>query len=587
MAEAKVQRRLAAISAADVVGYSRLMREDETGTLAQLKSLREELLDPKVIEYGGRIVKTTGDGMLIEFPSAVGAVQHASDVQLAITRRNADTAASQRMEIRIGINVGDVIVDGEDLFGDGVNLAARLEGLAEPGGVCVSGSVYEQVRYKLDLAFEDMGEQAVKNIDEPVRVYRVGAEDRSGAKMSAPDPQSPSQPDKPSIAVLPFDNLSGDPEQEYFSDGMAEDLITDISKISGLFVVARNSSFAFKGQAIDVKAAAEQLGVRHILEGSVRKMGPKLRVNVQLIDAASGGHVWAERYDGDMEDIFQFQDDIREQIVSALQVSLTPTDKALTEHKQTDSPEAYDLFLKGRAVFYQLSQEHLLEAINFFDAAVELDPNFADAYGYLSFGHFFGWTQMWPEFDNDLERANQLAERAVALDGTSGFALSHLGWVQAWLRRYNQAIENFETALALAPNDAEINANFGQILNYWGNPERGLQMLEKAFSMDKFAPPLWNHFAGMSHLLLHEYDESTDRFQRALERAPMFAPAYLFLACAYVQQDRLDDARGAIKTISEIAPSYNVKEFTRIFPFRNDDVRNELVDSLRKAGLPE
>ncbi len=416
MAEERVQRRLAAILASDVVGYSRLMRADEAGTLAQLKTLRKELLDPKIAEYGGRIVKTTGDGILIEFPSAVDAVLHAVDVQQAMARRNADIAESQRMEIRMGINVGDVIVEDDDLFGDGVNVAARLEGLADPGGICISGNANEQVRDKLQAMFEDLGEQQVKNIDRPVQAYRVSLDSEGAAK--ATDIQSGtaplSLPDKPSIAVLPFDNLSGDPEQEYFSDGMAEDLITDLSKISNLSVAARNSSFSFKGQMPDIKDVVEKLGVTFVLEGSVRKMGDRLRINAQLIDGADGRHIWAERYDGDMADIFEFQDDIREQIVSALQVSLTPTDKALTERKPTDSVEAYDLFLKGRANFYRHTLEDLLEAIKCFEVAIEIDPNFADAYGYLSYCHWWGWLQMLPEFDDNLDRANELAERGVA-----------------------------------------------------------------------------------------------------------------------------------------------------------------------------
>ncbi len=327
-------------------------------------------------------------------------------------------------------------------------------------------------------------------------------------------------PDKPSIAVLPFENMSGDPEQEYFSDGLAEDLITDLSKISGLFVIARNSAFAFKGQSIDVRRVAEELGVRHVLEGSVRKAGGKVRINAQLIDAESGGHVWAERYDGDLEDIFSLQDNITAQIVSALQVSLTPTDKALAERKPTDSVEAYDLFLKGRANVHRYTREHHLEAIKCLEEAIEIDPNYADAYGYLSFCHFRGWVQMWPGFDDTLDRAQELAEKGVALDSTSAIALTRLGWIQTYLRRYDDAIANLDKAIALAPNNAEVYSTFGQVLNYWGNPERGLEMLEKAFSIDTIAPPNWELQMGLSHLLLRQYDEALARFKRSVERIP-------------------------------------------------------------------
>ncbi len=473
MAEQRVQRRLAAILAADVVGYSRLIEADEEGTRARLRSLHAELIDPRIAADGGRIVKTTGDGILAEFPSAIDAVRNALALQGAMRGRNADLPEATRIEIRVGINVGDVIVEGDDVHGDGVNVAARLEGLCAPGEVYVSGTVYDQAAGKLAASFVDLGEQTVKNIAKPVRLYRAHLESDSD---QAPEPQAthPRPPDKPSIAVLPFDNMSGDPEQEYFSDGMAEDLITDISKISGLFVIARNSSFAFKGQAIDVKEIAGKLGVKHILEGSVRKMGAKLRVNAQLIDAASGGHVWAERYDGDMADIFEFQDSIREQIVAALQVSLTPTDKALTERKPTDSVEAYDLFLKGRASYYRYTPENLLEARKCLEKAIEIDPNFADAYGYLSYCHFFGWSQMSADFDDNLDRANELAEKGVALDNASAIALTRLGWIQTFLRRYDQAIANLEKAVELAPNNGDVNATFGQASNYWGNPERGV-----------------------------------------------------------------------------------------------------------------
>jgi adenylate cyclase len=589
MAEARVQRRLAAILAADVVGYSRLMRADETETLAQLKALRKELIDPKITEYGGRIVKTTGDGILIEFPSAVDAVQHAIDVQTSMQPRNADLSQERRMEIRIGINVGDVIVEGDDLFGDGVNVAARLEGIAEPGGICISGNAYEQVRDKLQTRFEDLGEQQVKNIDRPVQAYRVSLDSNRPTKATGIEggAASLSLSDKPSIAVLPFDNMSGDPEQEYFSDGMAEDLITDLSKISSLSVAARNSSFSFKGQMPDIKDVVEKLGVTFVLEGSVRKMGDRLRINAQLIDGTDGRHIWAERYDGNMAEIFEFQDAIREQIVSALQVSLTPTDKALTERKPTDSVEAYDLFLKGRADFYSATHEHTLEAIKCLEAAIEIDPNFADAYGYLSFCQFYGWFHMWPEFDDTLDRAYVLAERGVALDGASAIAVMRLGFTQAWLRRFDQAIPNFDKATALAPNNAEIHATFGQMLNYCGSPERGMEMIEKALRLETYAPPLWEFYLGSSYLLLHRYGEALTRFRRMTERAPKFSPAYFSLAWTYVELGRLDDAHDAINAALEINSQYTVKEVDRLYPYRIDQVRNRFLDSLRKAGLSE
>ena len=589
MAEQRAQRRLAAILAADVVGYSRLMRADEAGTLAQLNAIRRELLDPKIAEYGGRIVKTTGDGILIEFPSAVDAVQHAVEVQKAMARRNADIAESQRMEIRIGINVGDVIVEEDDLFGDGVNVAARLEGLADPGGICISGNAYEQVRDKLQIRFEDLGDQQVKNIDRRVRAYRVSLDAGEPAKTT--DVQSDTSPlplpGKLSIAVLPFDNMSGGPDQEYFADGMAEDLITDLSKISVLSVAARNSSFSFKGQQLDIKDVAKKLGVTFILEGSVRKMGDRLRINAQLIDSVDGRHIWAERYDGNMAEIFDFQDAIREQIVAALQVSLTPTDEVLAERKPTNSVEAYDLFLKGRANYYRLAPEDISAAIQDFEGAIEIDPLFADAYGYLSYSHFQGWVRLIPGFENNLQRAQELAERGVELNGASAIALTRLAWNQLFFHRYDQAVANLEKAMALAPNSAEVYSTFGQALNFLGNPERGLKMIEKAFRIDMIVPPNFEFQLGHSQLLLGRYGEAVSRFVKTIEQAPKFTQAYLHLACAYVEMSRLDEAINAIKTVLEITPQYTLKNIAPRVPYQSDEVLKCFVDNLRKAGIPE
>jgi TolB-like protein len=586
MAEERVQRRLAAVMAVDVVGYSRLMGDDEAGTLKTLKEIRSSLVDPAIREHRGRMVKIMGDGALVEFASVVDAVECANHIQRAMVDKNAGVSPEKQIEFRIGINLGDVIIEGRDIYGDGVNVAARLEGLAEPGGICISGTVFEHVKGKLDLSFDDLGPQEVKNIAEPVRVYRAQASPNDDTKLVPQRKDTPpTHNERPSIAVLPFDNLSNDPEQEYFSDGLAEDLITDISQISGLFVIARNSSFAFKGQAVDVKEIAKKLGVKHVVEGSVRKMGIKLRVNAQLIDAASGGHLWAQRYDGDMADVFEFQDSIREQIVSALQISLTPTDKALTEHRQTVSVEAYDLFLKGRATFHLYSYENLLAAMKCFEQAIEIDPHYADAYGYLSYCHLYGWLMMWPGFDETLDRANELAERGVALDSTSANAVMRLGWIQAWMRRYDYAIENMEKAIALAPDNAEIYASFGHVLNFWGDPARALEMSEKAFSLESFAPPAWEYYAGISHLLLRQYEEAIAGLQHMIERGPQFAPAYLWLACVYVELDRLDEARQTIKSALEIIPPLTIKEVSKRWPWRTDEDQNRILGALLRAGL--
>ena len=391
MAEERVQRRLAAILVADVVGYSRMMGTDEAGTLARLNALRGDLLDPKVAEYGGRIVKTTGDGSLVEFPSAVDAVQHAIDVQQALARRNADLAEGERIEIRMGINLSDVIVEGDDIFGDGVNVAARLEALAAPGGIVISGKVHDEVQAKLDLAYEDLGPQRVKNIAEPVRTYAVG-DKREGSKSAAPPPLDD---DKPSIAVLAFDNMSGDPEQEYFSDGIAEDIITDVSKISGMFVVARNSSFAYKGQAVDLTRVARELGVKYILEGSVRKAADRVRITAQLIDGASGGHIWAERYDRILDDIFAIQDEITRAIVDALKVELDLDEKDRMGGTPTASIEAYDLALRARDLLYRGARENIVEATKLYAKSIELDPDFITAHAELAIASYNAYLNRW------------------------------------------------------------------------------------------------------------------------------------------------------------------------------------------------
>jgi adenylate cyclase len=584
MAEQRAQRRLAAILAADVVGYSRLVESNEEGTRARLVSLHIELMDPLIAADGGRIVKTMGDGFLVEFPSAVDAVHNALALQSAMRGRNAYVSENNRIDFRVGINVGDVIIEGDDIHGDGVNVAARLEGLCEPGEVYVSGTVFDQADGKLEASFEDLGEQTVKNITKSVRVYRV----KGVAGPARHQTEAPSIEDKPSIAVLPFDNMSNDPDQEYFSDGMAEDLITDISKISGLAVTARNSSFAFKGQPIDVKEIAQKLRVKYIVEGSVRKMGERLRVNAQLIDGASGQHVWADRYDGNMAEIFDFQDDIREKIVSALQVNLTPADQALTERKLTDSVEAYDFFLKGRADFNTAMPENTLKAIEYFKRAIEIDPTFADAYGYLSYCYFRGWVQRLPGFGDNLDRALELAEKGVELDGTSGLTLARLGFIQAFQHRYDQAISNLEKAVALTLNDGEVYATFGQVLNYWGDPKRALKMMDKAVSLETYPPAIWEWQMGHAYLILRQYDEALTRFNRAIERAPKILPAHMHLACAYAELDRLDDARKVIRTILDFAPAFNIVNAERSFAaYRNDEDRDRLLGAFQKIGLPE
>ena len=454
MAEQRAQRRLAAILAADVVGYSRLMRADEAGTLAQLNAIRKELLDPKIAEYGGRIVKTTGDGILIEFPSAVDAVQHAVNVQQEMARRNADIAENQRMEIRMGINVGDVIVEGDDLFGDGVNVAARLEGWADPGGICISGNAYEQVRDKLQTRFEDLGEQTVKNIDRPVQAYRVSLD--SNPPTQETEVQSGtapiSLPDKPSIAVLPFDNMSGDTEQEYFADGLAEDIIAMLSKTSKLMVIARNSSFAYKGTATDIRQIANELGVQYVLEGSVRKGGNRLRVTAQLIDAVNGSHIWAERYDRLVEDIFDIQDNITKEIVTALRVQLTDGEDALIWNKGTQSIDAWRWTLEARELLFQFTPTEIARAKDLLGRSIELDPDYAFAWALIGTCDWYS-ARLGSGEDAEIliDQADQSVAKSLDIDDKLSWGHSCKSLILLYRRRFDDAVSAIQKAVALLP----------------------------------------------------------------------------------------------------------------------------------------
>ncbi len=574
--------------AADVVGYSRLIREDEAGTLAQLKVLRKEVFDPRTAEHNGRIVKTMGDGVLVEFPSAVDATQRAIKVQRALSRRNEDVPLDHRFELRIGINLGDIVADGDDILGDGVNVAARLESLCNAGEVYISAAIHDQIEGKVSATFDDLGEHTVKNIDKPIRVYRVS--DQAGAPVKATKVEGADRPlplpDKPSIAVLPFTNISGDPEQEYFADGMTEDLITDLSKISGLFVIARNSSFTFKGQSVDVVEVGRKLGVKRVLEGSVRRAGNQIRINAQLIDAKNGGHLWAERYDGEFENIFALQDEITAKIVTALKVTLTSGDLARVERKPTTSIEAYDLYLRARERYNRYSPEAFREALVFLQKAIELDPNFADAYGYLSACYMGPHVFRWQNVEGTLDHASTAAEKAVALDPESAVAHYRLGWVRSWQQRDEEAEMSFDRAVDLAPDMPEVFIYQGVHNLRTGNLERALQLTTKALTMDPFAP-LAEYHIGMEYLFLGRLEEAVAKLEIARDRTPAQSGVRLHLASAYVEMDRVDDAAIEIAALLNFSPEYTVALADEIFAYRIDAFRERLADNLRRAGLPE
>jgi TolB-like protein/class 3 adenylate cyclase len=435
----RVERRLAAVLAADVAGYSRLMGRDEEGTLAQLKSFRKSLVDPAISEHRGRIVKTTGDGMLVEFASAVDAARCAVEVQRGMAKQNSVVPQDVRIEFRIGIHVGDIIIDENDIFGDGVNIAARLEGIAEPGGVCISDDAQRQIRGKVDITFEDIGLQNLKNITEPMRAWRLRIDAKSTA-LPSPKPtietaQPLPLPDKPSIAVLPFENMSGDPEQEYFADGMVEDIITALSRFKALFVIARNSSFTYKGRAVDVKQVGRELGVRYVLEGSVRKTANRVRITGQLVDSATGAHLWADRFDGGLGDIFDLQDQVTESVVGAIAPTVEKAEIERAKRKPTESLDAYTLYLRGLASLYQFANRQANdEALRLFNSAIELDPDFASAYGRAASCYVYAKASGWISgAANESAAAARLAQRAVELGKDDAIAIANSGWALAYV----------------------------------------------------------------------------------------------------------------------------------------------------------
>ncbi len=473
-----MERRLTAILAADVVGYSRLMGANETGTLAALKTLQTDFIDGKIAGHQGRIVKLTGDGMLVEFPSVVNAVACAAEVQRGMRDRNAGVPQDHRIEFRVGVNLGDVIVEGEDIFGDGVNVAARLESIAKPGGITISGSVRDHVGNRLDLAFEDMGEQTLKNIERPIRVYSVSLNSPAAQDIKDATPAREEQLERPSIAVLPFNNMSGDPEQEYFSDGITEDIITDLSKVSGLFVVARNTAFTYKGKPVKVQQVGQELGVAFILEGSVRKAGSRVRVTGQLISSKDGGHVWADRYDRDLTDIFAIQDDITHAIVEQLKVKLLPQEKKSIGQTPTDNVEAYTYYLRGRQFMQRHSKSNYQLARRMFAKAVELDPLYARAYAGIADCDSF----LFLHYHLDVGIDSILATSAKALALESGLAEAHAsrGLALSLGQRYEEAMAEFEKAIALDPNSFEGHYFYARACFGQGKLERAAALFERA-----------------------------------------------------------------------------------------------------------
>ncbi len=585
MSEERIQRRLAAILAADVVGYSRLMERDESTTMRTLKTRRKDVFEPLIARHDGRIFKELGDALLVEFGSAVNAVQCAADMQQAMATANESLAEAERMVIRIGVNLGDVLIEGTDLYGDGVNVASRLEGLAEPGGVAISDSVHEHVHGRVDIGFVDRGKHEVKNIARPVHVWAWSPGMSAADVIEAPSGAPPALPDKPSIAVLPFDNMSGDPEQGYFADGITEDIITDLSKVSGLFVIARNSSFAYKGKAPDVRTVSRELGVRYVLEGSVRRAAGRVRINAQMIDGATGGHLWAERYDRDISDIFAVQDEVTRTIVGALKVQLTAGEEAVLGNRAKISPEAYDLIVRARQTALQLRPEASVMARAMLERVVEIDPTIAIAYARLSIISFAEYVNRWNDATaENMTSAIALAEKAIAVDETEPQGHIAMALVLAWQRRLDEAEREARRAIALDPNSADGYTGLGNVRDFQGHAEEAVALYTRAYRLD----PQWDmalHFMGRALLSLDRFDEAETAFRRRLTFAPRSDMTRFYLACIYALTGRTEQAKAVWRELMDINPGFSAGHLRQAVPYRDPRTFERLIEGLKEAGI--
>ena len=586
MASERVERRLTAILAADVAGYSRLMGADEEGTLARLKSHRRELIDPKIEEHRGRIVKTTGDGMLVEFASVVDALRCAIEIQRAMLGRNADLPRESRIEFRAGINTGDIIIDGGDIYGDGVNVAARLEGIAEPGGICVSGRVQEDTRGKFDIAFEDAGEQRLKNIAWPVRVYRV----RLGGEAAIHKPVL-TLPDKPSIAVLPFQNMSGDPEQEYFADGMVDDIITGLSRMRWLFVIARNSSFTYKGRAVDVKQIGRELGVRYVLEGSVRKAGDKVRITGQLVDTSTGGHLWADRFDGGLADIFDLQDQVTASVVAAISPKLEQAEIERAKRKPTENLDAYDYYLRGLAGVHKWTREANDEALKMLYRAIELDPDFASAYGMAARCYSQRKTAGWvTDRAKEVAEAARLARRAGELGRDDAIALCTAGLALAFVvGDLDDGATFTDRALALNPNLAWALIFSGWVNAFVGEPEVAIQRFARAMRLSPQDPLFFQIQAGTAaaHFFAGRYAEASTWAETAMRDQPVFLFGWSITAASNALAERTVEAGKAMARLRQLDPELRLSNLKDLVTLRRPGDFAKWQEGLRRAGLPE
>jgi TolB-like protein/Flp pilus assembly protein TadD len=582
-----MERRLTAILAADVAGYSQLMGTDEARTVSDLKAHQAVLL-PMISEFSGRIIDTAGDGILAEFASAVRAVECAVAIQKTMAERNAPIDQARRMQFRIGINIGDVIGDEARIYGDGVNVAARLEALADPGGIMVSRTVHDQVRDKLSFDFEDRGEQTVKNIARPIGVYRVSlAESPPPATFKPTGAKTePSTTNRPSIAVLPFANMSGDPEQEYFADGISEDIITGLSKLRWFFVIARNSSFAYRGKAVDVKRAARELDVRYVLEGSVRKGGNRVRITALLVDATTGNHIWADRYDGDLTDIFALQDEITEKVVAAIEPRLLEAEGIRSQSRSTEDLGAWDVVMQANSLFWRLTKTEGEAAIAMLKQAVERYPDYAPAHSILAFAmlmsRWFGWTLVAPQ----IEDAATLAARATELDDSDPWAHLTLGIVAHTRRRTDAAVQEYQRAIDLNSNFAAAYGYLGWTLAMAGRTDEAIAHLEQAIRMSPHDPQnaIFNNALAVAYYLMARYSEAVSLAQKAVQQRDGLTAGHRIYIASLAQAGQVEEARSALRRLRELQPNISIAWCEEHVPYPSGPMA-KFIEGIRKAGL--
>jgi len=580
----KATRKLRAILSADVKGYSLLMADDEAFTIQTLKEYRS-IMSAKIKEYTGRVVDASGDNLLAEFSSAVDAVECSVEIQKVLKKKNEDLSGDKKLEFRIGVNIGDVVQDGDRIYGSGVNIAARIEGIADPGGVCISRNAYDHVNDKLELEYEYLGEYEVKNIKEPVRVYKVLLESLSPQSFV----EEPLElPDKPSIAVLPFDNMSGNADQEYFSDGLTEQIINGLCKVSHLFVIARNSSFAFKGKAISIKQIAHELGVRYILEGSVQRAGDRVRITAQLIDATTNYHVWSENYDRDLTDIFVLQDEIALNLMYAMQIKLTSGEQARLWEGDIKNIQAFDKQMRGFECFYRLNEKDNNQARHFFNEATNIDKTSAMPYVMQGCTHIVDFWYGWKKSPlQSLEEAEKNVAKALALNDSLDMAHLLLGWIYLAKRKHEEAIIECERAVKLNPNGADAHAHLALMHIHSDETELAIKLLKRAFRLNPIPPTIYYDFLAMAHMNNGKYEKAIELSKKGLRDNPDQIGIHFTLTACYSALNRIEEAHNRVDEILRIDPNFSLEYYSKTLPYKNQETLDKYIEALRKAGLPE